>query len=87
MNIPDEVQKAADDLYWDRGKQYGGFGCAEEAYEYIAEWARKEALREAADAVHDKRLYDDTGHPEDSGYMDAIGEALEAIRALAEGDN
>jgi hypothetical protein len=51
-----------------------------------AQWARKEALREAAAAVAENRLEDNANDPEDIGYMSALNDALDTIRALVEGE-
>lgn len=66
MNIPDEVGEQAMK--------------ADDTWEFIAEWARKEALREAADCI-------DPNIPLRSGFHDALTDAADRIRALAEGDN
>lgn len=52
----------------------------------IAEWARREALREAAEAVLSERLIDETGDNSDDAYNQAICDGVRAIRALAEGE-
>jgi hypothetical protein len=78
MNIPDEVWDAAEDYL-------GSDRPITHAYQVIAEWARKEALREATDSV--ARLgyvvdMDLTAFP--SHWAVDRQEALDAIRALAE---
>lgn len=68
MNIPDEVyRRACDAGEWDGAD-----------YKVIAGWARKEALREAVEELHDRTRY--TG---------AFGIHLvrKTIRGLAEGDD
>lgn len=54
----------------------------------VAEWARKEALREAAEVIENLPGSDATGYyasEQHSGYQDAQNDAERAIRALAEG--
>lgn len=48
MNIPKEVIKHAEAIYWDSTD-----GTEEAAFGVIAEWARREALKEAAQSIHD----------------------------------
>ena len=50
------------------------------AYIYAA--ARAQALDEAVAACDGERLHDDTGHPTDIGYMQAIGDCKSAIEQL-----
>lgn len=84
MNIPDEV--------FEQAKEAGEGNNAD--YRVMAEWARKEALREAADAVRKNAGQEDekgicegvSNWPDASArtYSFAAREAIEAIRALAE---
>jgi hypothetical protein len=64
MNIPEDVRVAASNV-----QDHLGQGSA---YQVVAEWARKEALREAAAVVHDV-------------YTDGYYATLDAIRTLAGG--
>jgi Tfp pilus assembly protein PilW len=78
MNIPEEVVDAADSLResWR----------ADEANQLIAAWARKEALREAAEIVCAADFVRTRGGETEytSGANDALEDAAVAIRALME---
>ena len=80
MNIPDEVIIAAETAYERAAEHPGDLSLRGiEAYrDVIAEWARKEALREAAVALRSLGNID--------GWVDR-GDAFAAIAALTEGDN
>ncbi|UAJ78333.1 hypothetical protein IT072_13805 [Leifsonia sp. ZF2019] len=101
MNIPDEVLMVAAQQLWDiestgPDKAWDDLATSfraslmtqvEAAAQPIAEWARKETLREAVDAVEDSDpdCYHAFGM---GGHDDSCGReaALVAIRALAEGE-
>jgi hypothetical protein len=46
------------------------------------ESARAQALEDAAGVCKAEQLTDDTGHPQDIGYMQAIGDCVRVIMAL-----
>lgn len=95
MNIPEEVMVAASDAF---DATFNGPGDAATRAEYgvVAEWARREALREAADAIRTNAGEEDesgicegvSNWPDASArtYSFATHEAIEAVRALAEGE-
>jgi hypothetical protein len=101
MNIPEDViEKAAKAQYeWQDGlpsweSDADGFTKAEylsqthAAAQVIAEWARAEALREAAEAAESDQFWDDRGDAlssDEVAYNTGRREAADAIRALAEG--
>lgn len=73
MQIPDEVSRAAGGLRW------------EDALQYVAEWARKEALREAAAVVKPAPLPPGfAGGWAPTEGRRAFDEAARRIRALGE---
>lgn len=85
MNIPDEAAKRYPEDY----KTIGGNADRRRSFAEGAAWARREALREAADAVENLPGSTATGYyasEQDSGYRDAQNDAERAIRALAEGE-
>lgn len=96
MNVPEEVLEAAayeiahaypnpgggSNIIWEDAIEYARIAVPE-----IIEWARKEALQEAVDAVEDSgpdcfHAFGMGGHDESCGRK----AALVAIRALAEGE-
>jgi precorrin-2 methylase len=77
MNIPKEVIKHAEAIYWDSTD-----GTEEAAFGVIAEWARREALEEAADLS--RRMSENEA---DGYYGQACYEVATALDALVEGDN
>lgn len=98
MNIPDEVIDPAYAAWRDDPILHEGRATEPSLYEAFiagAEWARKEALREAAEAVRRNAGDEDengisegvNNWPDAAArtYSFATHEAIEAIRALAEG--
>lgn len=75
MNIPEEVFQAA---FGASVLHMPTEGYLRYASRLVAEWARKEALKEARSAVRSLGVI--------NGWIDR-GDALAAIDALAEGDN
>jgi hypothetical protein len=74
INIPDEVQFEA-----------SAFESDNDAYRYVAEWARKEALREAADWAAGTYVNPD-GNDLSRVWATAVETVVQRLRTLAEGD-
>lgn len=88
MNIPDEASARATRIYPEDYHRHMK-SCYEQAFIAGAEWARREALREAAKAAESDQFWDDRGDvlsSDEVSYNTARREAAVAIRALAEGE-
>ncbi|MDX2841450.1 hypothetical protein PV377_21160 [Streptomyces ipomoeae] len=58
-------------------------GGTKEAAKALLDAHRAEVLREALEAVEGEQLHDDTNHPEDKAYRQAIDDAVTAVSRLA----
>jgi hypothetical protein len=86
MQIPDEVIEAVTGMHPEQREYPDG---VRKDFHSAAEWARKEALREAVEAIGPMRpevgTHINVG-PYRQGRFDGLTAAMVKIRALAEGD-
>jgi hypothetical protein len=86
LNIPEELIERAEALYWDSLE-----GTTDDAFGVIAEWARKEALKEAASAIEastnpDGRYGSLNEGSRSQWFSKGIREASRRVWALLEGE-